>query len=96
MIPGPKRIWQKPFRSIRCWTIAAITGESKLKLQNLCKTATLKSGFQDQLSLDAGQKYCRMLRGEHSAIPLTFIKLSFAIKMFVLSILSDRFRQVSL
>ena len=36
-----------------------------------CKTATLKKtkiGFQDQLSLNAGQKHCRMLKGEHSAI----------------------------
>ena len=32
-----------------------------------------KIGFQDQLSLNAGQKYCRMLQGEHSAILLTFI-----------------------
>ena len=39
-------------------------------------------GFQDQLSLNAGQKYCRM----HSAILSTFIKLPFAIKIFVLSI----------
>ena len=46
----------------------------------------LKIGFQDQLSLNAGQKYCRMLRGEHSAIHLTFIKLPFVIKIFVLSI----------
>ena len=43
--------------------------------------------------LNAGQKYCRMLQREHSAIPLehsailsTFIKLPFAIKIFVLSI----------
>ena len=42
-------------------------------------------GFQDQLSLNAGQKYCRMLQGEHSAILLTFIKLPFVIKIFVLS-----------
>ena len=34
----------------------------------------------------AGQKYCRMLQGEHSAILLTFIKLPFIIKFFVLSI----------
>ena len=33
-----------------------------------------KVGFQDQLSLNASQKYCRMLQGEHSAILLTFIK----------------------
>ena len=45
-----------------------------------------KIGFQDQLSLNAGQKYCRMLQGEHSAIILTFIKLAIVIKLFVLSI----------
>ena len=42
--------------------------------------------FQDQLSLNAGQKFCRMLPLEHSAILSTFIKLPFAIKIFVLSI----------
>ena len=46
----------------------------------------LKIGFQlYQLSLDAGQKYCRMLQREHSAILLTFIRLPFVIKIFVLS-----------
>ena len=40
---------------------------------------------EDQLSLNAGQKYCRMLQGEHSAILLTFIELPFVIKVFVLS-----------
>ena len=45
-----------------------------------------KIGFQDQLLLNAGQKYCRMLQGEHSATLLTFIKLPFVIKIFVLSI----------
>ena len=36
--------------------------------------------------LNAGQKYCRMLQVEHSAILSTFSKLPFVIKMFVLSI----------
>ena len=45
-----------------------------------------KIGFQDQLCLDAGQKYCRMLQRKHSAILSTFIKPPFAIKIFVLSI----------
>ena len=45
-----------------------------------------KIGFQDQLSLNAGQKYCRMLQGEYSAILLTFIKLPSVIEIFVLSI----------
>ena len=43
-------------------------------------------GFQDRLSLNEGQKYCRMLQGEQSAILSTFIKLPFVIKIFVLSI----------
>ena len=43
-------------------------------------------GFQDQLSLNAVQKYCRMLQGEHSAILSTCIKLPHGFKTFVLSI----------
>ena len=41
-----------------------------------------KISFQDRLSLNAGQKYCR----EHSAILSTFIKLPFVFKTVVLSI----------
>ena len=55
-----------------------------------------KNGFKDQLSLNAGPKYCKMLHGEHSAIRSTFIKLPFVIKMYVLFILSASFRQVLL
>ena len=53
-------------------------------------------GFQDQLSLNAGQKYCRMLQGEHSAILSTFIKLLFVMKTFGWSILNGRIKQVLL
>ena len=35
-------------------------------------------GFQDQLSLNAGQNYCRMLHREHSAMFSTFIELPFS------------------
>ena len=45
-----------------------------------------KNVFHDQLSLNEGQKYCRMLPLEHSAILLTFIKLPFVMKIFVLPI----------
>ena len=51
--------------------------------------ATLKRqkiGFEDQLSHIAGQKYCRMLQGQHSVILLTLIKLPIVIKNFVLSL----------
>ena len=44
-----------------------------------------KIGFQYQLSLNVGQKYCRMLQREHVAILSTFIKLPFVIKICVLS-----------
>ena len=43
-------------------------------------------GFEDQLLLNAGQKYGRMLQREHSAILSTFIKLPFVFNTFVLSI----------
>ena len=38
--------------------------------KNLPKMTNLKNCFQDKLSLNAGQKYCRMPQGEHSAILL--------------------------
>ena len=37
-----------------------------------------------KIPLNAGQKYCRMLQTEHSAILSTFIKLPFVIRTFVL------------
>ena len=46
-----------------------------------------KIGFQDWLSLNAGQMYCRMLQWEHSALLSTFINRLHVIKIFVLSIL---------
>ena len=39
-----------------------------------------KIGFQDRLSLNEGQKYYRMLQGEHSAIFSPFIKLPFVLR----------------
>ena len=56
-----------------------------VSLSGLSKRRT-KIGFQERFLLNAGQKYCRMLPLEHSAIVLTFIKLPFVIKIFVLSI----------
>ena len=52
---------------------------SKTCLKRPLKKKT-KIGFQDWLLLNAGQKYCRMLLGEHSAILLTYTKLAFVIK----------------
>ena len=66
---------------------------------DLCKTATLKNtknDFQDLLSLNAGQTYCRMFQKEHSAILSTFMKLPVVIKTFVLSNFELPFSQVLL
>ena len=52
--------------------------------------------FQDS-SLYTGQKYCRMLQGEHSAILSTCIKLyHMALRPLFLLFLNGRFKQVSL
>ena len=45
-----------------------------------------KIGFQYRLSLNASQKYCRMLQGEHSAIVSNCIKLPSVFKTFLLNI----------
>ena len=58
---------------------------SKTCLKRPFKKKT-KIVFQDRLSLKAGQKYCRMLPLEYSAILSTFIKRPFVINFFVLSI----------
>ena len=53
-------------------SLSPFTWQPYLKLP--LKKST-KISFKDQLSLNAGQMYCRMLQGEHSAILSTFIKL---------------------
>ena len=43
-------------------------------LLDIIKKLTDKIGFQDQLSLNAGQRYCRMLQGElrrHATEPIS-------------------------
>ena len=70
-----------PWVGLQCNTDKPVF--KKLPLKKKTKT---KHGFKDRLSLNAGQKYCRMLQREHSAILLAFIKLPIVIKIFVLSI----------
>ena len=73
-----------------------VTGRTRNNIVKGPLSNRSQCGFQDQLLLNAGQKYCRMLPcrskvlqnapREHSAILLTFIKLPFVIKIFVLSV----------
>ena len=66
------------------------TGDAAYTVKHVFKRPLKKNnkiGFQYQLLLNAGQKYCRMLHGEHSAILSTFNNLPFSIKTFVLFIL---------
>ena len=71
---------------VRSALICILTADDTVKpvLCSLLKRRP-KIGFHDQLSLNAGQKYCRMLQGEHSAILSTFIQLPY-VKIFVLLI----------
>ena len=54
-----------------------------------------KIGFQDQLLLNAGQKYFRMLQGEHSAIRPS-LSYQFSLRYLFCLFLSGRFTQVLL
>ena len=58
---------------------------SKTGLKRPLKKKT-KYWFSRPITFNAGQKYCRMLQGEHSAILSNFIKLPFVIIIFVFSI----------
>ena len=67
-----------------------MTQKGPLRYSKTCVKLPLskrpKIGFQDQLKINAGEKYCRMLKeeqGEHSAILCTVIEIPFVIKIFV-------------
>ena len=53
-----------------------------------------KNWFSDQLSLNAGQKYCRMPPLEHSVILSTFISYRLLLRSFFCKFMSGRFTQV--
>ena len=86
----PSLSYHFPLRSLFCLFLSGHLRQvllySKTCLKRPLKRRTPTIGFQYRLLLNAGQKYCRMLQGEHSAILSTSIKLSFSIKTLVLSI----------
>ena len=65
-------------RKILSHTVKPVLSCQSKRRQKIC--------FQDRLLLNAGQKYCRMLTREYSAILSTFIMLPFVILIFVLSV----------
>ena len=83
------------FQNSMCWLNHCVVYSKTCVKRPLSKRP--KFGFQDQLSLNAGQKYCRMLQGEHSAILSTFINLPFVIfYLCFVYFLSGRFTQILL
>ena len=76
----------RPIWEVLCddsFVFLQISEYSKTCLKQPLKMKT-KNCFS--LLLNADQKYCRMLQGEHSAILSIFIKLPFSIKTFILSL----------
>ena len=86
------------------FTLFAMLLFPKRKVSNIYSKTCLKGplkkrpkiSFQDRLSLNAGQKYCRMLQGEHSAILMTFIKQPLSLRPLFCLFLSGCLRQVLL
>ena len=80
--------WLKSWKQGVC--VLTTLGQISCSYRKTCVKRPLskrqKNGFQDWLLLNAGQKYCRMLQREHSAILLTFIRLPIVIKTSILSI----------
>ena len=79
-------------------TLSSLSSMSTYLLKTLhySKTCVKRSlskrpHIQVQLSLNAGQNYCRMLQGEHSAILFTINKLPIVIKILILSIVERPF-----
>ena len=53
-----------------------------------------KNGFKDRLSLNAGQKYCRMLQREHSAYFRASLSYQLSLSPLFFLFLNGRFTQV--
>ena len=83
--------WAQAYQNNHSWHLGSILylytdTDSCMHLCILSKTCRKRPlQKEDQLSLNAGQKYCRMLLGAFCKILSTFIKLPFVIKIFILS-----------
>ena len=67
--------WAKAYQTNHSWHLGNIlyVHTDCWLYSKTCLKGLLKK--EDQLLLNTGQKYCRILQGEHSAILSTFIKL---------------------
>ena len=72
------KLWAQAYQTNHSWHSGSL-----LYLNIDTDTCMRPLKKEDQLSLNEGQKYCRMLQGEHSAMLLTFNKLPFVIKIFL-------------
>ena len=88
----PKIGFQADYRLCFGWKIrnSFLICPGGLKYSKTCSKRPLKkktiNWFSSWLMLNASQKYCRMVQREPYAILLTFIKLSFVFKTYVLFI----------
>ena len=81
-------------------TIAVYLGRKATKQSKTCVkrplSKRLKIVFQNQLSLNAGQKYCTMLQREHSAILPPSLSYQLLFRSLFCLLLNGRFTQVLL
>ena len=87
-------LWISYFHSHILESVTSASYSKTCVKQPLSKRS--KICFQDQLLLNEGQKYCGMLRVEHSAILLTFISNQLSLRSLFCLSLSGRFTQVLL
>ena len=82
------RVHLPAFHALKAWPLAIMALSTSLFHHQVSRRQSvgLCCATHFLCCLNAGQKYCRMLQWEHSAILSTFMKLPFVIKIFVLSI----------
>ena len=99
MLPfaGQKYCRMLPFAGQKYCRILPFAGQKYCRKfpfagQKYCRMSPFAGQKYCRMLPFSGQKYCRMLQGEHSAIFLTYNKLSFVINIFVLSIFEWPFK----
>ena len=89
MVPDRQKVWTDGMTELT-------DGRTSPKLYPSDFLGGITIGFQDQLSLNAGQKYCRMLQESILQYFLPSLSYNLALRPLFCLFLNGRFRQVLL